>query len=133
MYQPVFVEVGGDVEDPNRCQSLLSEGVSTFSPAMEIQHQHLTYAVRSRNSRYEPRTYSFMHPKRGGVDMIVALSPGKRPKVFLDTVDTTKEKVLELRPSDAVLFRADLIHCGMGYDQYIFRLHRFMTIPGPHF
>ncbi|OWY99868.1 hypothetical protein PHMEG_00029054 [Phytophthora megakarya] len=59
--------------------------------------------------------------------------PGTRLKVFagcVTTVDVTKAKVLELRPGDAMLFRADLIVCGMMYDDVNYRLHSYVTVRG---
>ncbi|OWZ21100.1 hypothetical protein PHMEG_0004393 [Phytophthora megakarya] len=68
--------------------------------------------------------------------LIIASIPGTRLKVFagcFTTMDVTKVKVLELRTGDAVLFRADLIHCGMAYDDDNYRLHGYVTVPVPAF
>ncbi|KAG1687780.1 hypothetical protein DVH05_004649 [Phytophthora capsici] len=160
--EPVFHMVGSDTLDSKRLQSRLTEKVETFSPEMKILHEQSTYAVRTRDSLYQPRTYSFMYAKSNGKEqdphkdyipeaiangtkkfpgtipcsMIVALMPGTRLKVFagcFDTVDPTKAKVLELRPGDAVLFRADLIHCGMAYEEDNYHIHCYVTAPGPAF
>ncbi|RLN82425.1 hypothetical protein BBJ28_00012369 [Nothophytophthora sp. Chile5] len=161
-YEPVFLEVGGEVEDPNRRQSRLPGAINSFSTAMKILHQQVSHAVRSRDSLYQPKTYSFMHSVAGGEEqdphkdfipetiaevtkqypgaipcsMIVVLMLETRLKVFascFDTVDKTKAMLLELRPGDAVLFRGDLIHCGMAYEHDNYHLHCYVTVAKTNF
>ncbi|OWY96438.1 hypothetical protein PHMEG_00033292 [Phytophthora megakarya] len=128
---------------------------------MNVLHQQATYSVCSHDILLQQRTYSFMHSRGGGVEqaphqdyakeaitdvtsaypglpcsLIIALIPGTRLKVFagcFTTVDVTKAVILELCPGDAVLFRVDPIHCGMAYDDNNYRLHCYVTVPGPAF
>eukprot|EP00644_Phytophthora_capsici_P011280 jgi/Phyca11/16218/fgenesh1_pg.PHYCAscaffold_18_\ len=140
--------VGSDTLDSKRLQSRLTEKVEKFSAEMKILHEQATYAVHTRDNLYQPRTYSFMYSKSNGKEQdphkdyipeaianITKKFPGTIPCSMIVALmpDPTKAKVLELRPGDAVIFRADLINCGMAYEEDNYRLHCYVSAPGPAF
>ncbi|POM81479.1 Hypothetical protein PHPALM_540 [Phytophthora palmivora] len=65
--------------------------------------------------------------------MIVALEESTKLNVFDGCYQNSghaRASVIELHPGWCILFREDLIHCGVGYSKVNFRLHCYVTIEG---
>lgn len=161
-YIPVFKTVGSSEEDKATLQSRLPMEPRQLSDTMQSLHQELCDAVRCLDQNYCPSVYSFMKSLARGEEqaphkdytpqaiakvtalspltmpcsMIIALEKQTRLKVFdscFGTADPKRAIMVDLIPGECLLFRGDLIHCGVAFKTINYRLHCYVTIPGVEF
>ncbi|KAG2788177.1 hypothetical protein PC116_g857 [Phytophthora cactorum] len=151
-YDPVFKEVGGLHDDPDREQSRV-EGASTAVGKLRRAIRAVTACL---DPGWNPTVFSFRRSQPGGdeqepqqdypASVIAAASkktPGRVPASvvfaleegtslrgyasYFMTRDDTKARVVEIPVGYCIIFRRELIHNGMPYDRQNHRIHCYLS------
>lgn len=68
--------------------------------------------------------------------LLVCLQPGTKLATYgwnRLSAEQHEEKIVELEPGDVLVFRGDLIHCGMEYAEDNVRLHCYLDVDGEEY
>lgn len=151
-FSPVFLDLSGTM-DAYRSQSFFDDLDAGVAQADE----HLRDVASCIHKDYEPQAYSFLKSIPGGQDqethqdyppanikavqkrypgcvpasMILALQQETRLKVFAGCFlkpDEEHARILTIPVGFALIFRGDLFHCGVAYDETNYRVHSYLTL-----
>jgi hypothetical protein len=151
-YAGIFKEVGG-LYDPYRAQSR----VDCRPAVLRAVRDRLLAHVHCLDERWVPRAFAYLRSLPGGdeqqphqdypsEDMARAMAahPGSIPaSAIISLTDGTCLRVFPrcfsqcsgpgivvvLPAGHAIVFRGDLLHCGMAYTAVNYRLHCYLTLP----
>ncbi|KAG3233179.1 hypothetical protein PI124_g21746 [Phytophthora idaei] len=155
-YNGVFNRVGGG-DDEYRWQSRVAD--KAMSDSVLALKTGLQVLVAMIHPGWVPNTFSFMRFDPGGIDqephqdyttsdierfqavhpggvpgsMIFALQAGTRLHVFegcFDARDENKATIVTVPTGFCVLFRGDLIHSSVAYEETNYRIHCYLTYEG---
>jgi hypothetical protein len=151
-YVSIFKEVGGS-DDPDRAQSR----VECRTAALRAIRDRLNDHARCLDSRWSASVFSYLRSLPGGVQQaahqdytsediarsaaehqgsipasaVVAIMPKTSLKVYPRCFSACEGDGVNvpIPPGHAIIFRGDLIHCGMPYKHVNYRLHCYLTVP----
>jgi hypothetical protein len=148
-FRPIFKELKNDEMDDYRLQAPIADKECVI-------HNKIQRIANTIEPRWIAHNWVMLHSKVGGVEqevhrdymncdvsdaateakaypggLIVALMEGTKLKVFpngFGVVKLHEEETVELEPGDILVFRGDLAHAGMAYDEDNYRLHCYLML-----